>query len=142
MGKENIVHGRTSVYNCNYHIVFTTKYRRKVLNINISQYFKQVLNEVAKEKEFKIRNVEIGDEDHIHIFVSAHPKTSASYIVKMIKGISARLIFLKFPALKKQLWSGHLWNPSYYIETIGSVSESAIRKYIDNQNQKSHAKDI
>ena len=142
MVKENIIHGRTSVYNCNYHIVFTTKYRRRVLSADISQYFKQVLNEVAKEKEFTIRNVEIGDGDHIHIFVSAHPKTSPSYIVKMIKGISARLIFLKFPAIKKQLWRGHLWNPSYYIETIGSVSESAIRKYIDNQNQKSHAKDI
>lgn len=69
MSKENIIHGRTSVYNCNYHIVFTTKYRRKVLNINISQYFKQVLNEVAKEKEFtdncrKAPNFSYGDIRH------------------------------------------------------------------------------
>jgi putative transposase len=142
VNKENIIHGRTSVYNCNYHIVFTTKYRRKVLIANISQYFKQVLNEVAKEKGFIIRNVEIGDEDHIHIFASAHPKTSPSYIVKMIKGISARLIFLRFPELKHKLWKGHLWNPSYYIETIGSVSESAIKKYIDNQKSKTHDKNL
>ena len=90
---------------------------------------------MAQEKGFTIRNVEIGDEDHIHIFASAHPKTSPSYIVKMIKGISARLIFLEFPELKHKLWKGHLWNPSYYIETIGSVSVSAIRKYIDNQSK-------
>jgi len=54
----------------------------------------------------------------------------------MVKGISARKLFLKFPELKKKLWKGHLWNPSYYIETIGSISEDVIRKYIENQKRK------
>ncbi|MCF2941486.1 IS200/IS605 family transposase [Paenibacillus alkaliterrae] len=54
-------------------------------------------------------------------------------MVKMLKGISARKLFLKFPQLKKKLGDGHLWNSSFFIETVGSVSEQAIKKYIENQ---------
>ncbi len=86
-------------------------------------------------------------QDHVHTFASAHPKIPPSYIVKMIKGITARKLFLEFPQLKKKLWKGHLWNPSYYIETIGSISgksidlsdymeQDVIKKYIENQKKK------
>ena len=54
----------------------------------------------------------------------------------MIKGISARKILLKYPEIKKQLYKGHLWNPSYYVETIGSISEEAIKKYIEKQKNE------
>ncbi len=79
--------------------------------------------------------MEVGEQDHTHLFISAHPKISPSYMAKMIKGISARRLFLKFPELKTKLWKGHLWNPSYYVETIGSVSEEAVKKYIENQKK-------
>ena len=124
------------MYNCNYHIVFSTKYRRKVLTPEIEEYLKQVIIETGIEKGFDVVMVEVGEEDHVHLFVSAHPKIAPSYIVKMVKGISARKLFLKFPKLKKRLWKGHLWNPSYYIETIGSISEDVIRKYIEAQKRK------
>ena len=88
------------------------------------------------EKGFEVARVEVGEQDHVHLFVSAHPKIESSYIVKMVKGISARKLFLKFPKLKKKLWKGHLWNPSYYIETIDSISEDVIRKYIEAQKRK------
>ncbi len=124
------------MYNCNYHIVFSTKYRRKVLTPEIEEYLRQVIIETGIEKGFDVVMVEVGEEDHVHLFVSAHPKIAPSYIVKMVKGISARKLFLKFPKLKKRLWKGHLWNPSYYIETIGSISEDVIRKYIEAQKRK------
>jgi len=140
MGKVNlklsVKRGRTCVYNCNYHIVFSTKYRRKVLTPEIEEYLRQVIIETGIEKGFDVVMVEVGEEDHVHLFVSAHPKIAPSYIVKMVKGISARKLFLKFPKLKKRLWKGHLWNPSYYIETIGSISEDVIRKYIEAQKRK------
>lgn len=133
--KPSIKTARTCVYNCNYHIVFSTKYRRKVLTQEIEQYLNEVLQDIAKEKGFDIKQSEVGEQDHIHIFVSAHPKITPSYIVKMIKGITARKLFLRFPQLKEKLWKGHLWNPSYYIETIGSINEDVIRKYIENQKK-------
>jgi putative transposase len=133
--KNNLKHARTCVYNCNYHIVFSTKYRRKVLTREIEHYIKNLILQIAEEKEFTVEMVEIGEKDHIHLFVSAHPKISPSYIVKMIKGITARKILLKFSEIKSQLWKGHLWNPSFYIETIGSLSEDVIKKYIEDQKK-------
>lgn len=135
MRKSTIKHARTCVYNVNYHIVWSVKYRRKVLTSEIEGYLKDLFQEIAQEKEFEVAMMEVGEQDHIHVFASAHPKIAPSYIVKMLKGISARKLFLKFPQLKKRLWGGHLWNSSFYIETVGSISEDVIRKYIENQKK-------
>lgn len=67
-------------------------------------------------------------------FASAHPKISPSYIAKMLKGISARMLFIKYPELKEKLYKGHLWNPSYYVETIGSILQESIQKCIEAQS--------
>ena len=135
MNKDNLHYARTCVYNCNYHIVFSTKYRKKVLTQEIKNYLYDMIKQIAYEKGFNIAMIEIGEKDHVHIFASAHPKVSPSYIVKMIKGITARKLFIDFPDIKTKLWKGHLWNPSYYIETIGSVSQETIKKYIENQSK-------
>lgn len=133
--KDTLTHARTCVYNVNYHIVWSTKYRRKVLNSKIESRLKEILLQVSKEKEFIIHEMEVGELDHIHLFVSAHPKISISYMVKMMKGISGRLLMREFPEIEKQLWKGELWNPSYYVETIGSVSEENIKRYIQNEEK-------
>ena len=133
--KDNLIHARTCVYNVNYHIVWSTKYRRKVLNSKIETRLKEILIQVSKEKEFTIHEMEVGECDYIHLFISAHPKVSISYIVKMSKGISGRLLMKEFPEITKHLWNGELWNPSYYVETIGSVSEENIRRYIQRQEK-------
>ncbi|HEY8542563.1 MAG TPA: IS200/IS605 family transposase [Pseudothermotoga sp.] len=130
---KQIKHARTCVYNCNYHIVFSTKYRKPVLTKDIEKRLKELVKEIAEEKGFEVSQIEIGEQDHVHIFVSAHPKLSPSLIVKYIKGITARKLFMEFSELKAKLAKGHLWNPSYYIETVGSISEDIIRKYIENQ---------
>ena len=133
--KNNLIHARTCVYNVNYHVVWSTKYRRKVLNYEVESRLKEILLQVAKDKDFIIHEMEVGEQDHIHLFVSSHPKLSISYIVKMMKGISGRLLMREFPEIEKHLWKGELWNPSYYVETIGSVSEESIRRYIQKQEK-------
>lgn len=135
MKKENLIHARTCVYNVNYHIVFSTKYRKAVLKGGVEEYLKQLFKDIADEKGFTISSMEVM-EDHVHLFVSAHPKIEPSYIVKMLKGISARKLLLTYPELTKELWKGHLWNNSFYIETIGSISEDVIKKYIENQKNR------
>ena len=133
---SNLRHGRTCVYNVNYHIVWSTKYRRKVLNDKVEKRLKEVLQIVAHKKGFEIAEIEVGQQDHVHVFVSSIPKISISYIAKMLKGISGRLLMKEFPEIHGKLWNGELWNPSYYVETIGSISEEAIRKYIQNQEKE------
>ena len=134
MGK--LVHGRTCVFNINYHIVWSTKYRRKVLTEEIEVRLKEILINIGKEKGFEIEEIEVGTKDHVHVFVSSIPKISISYIAKMLKGISGRLLLKEYPEISKELWNGELWNPSYYVETIGDISLEAIRKYIQNQEKE------
>ena len=135
MEKTRIKRARTCVYNVNYHIVWSVKYRRSVLTGKVENYLKELLTQIADEKGFDLEAMEVMP-DHVHVFVSAHPKISPSYIVKMLKGISGRKLFIEFPELKGKLWKGHLWNSSFYLETVGSVSEEAIKKYIEKQKTR------
>jgi putative transposase len=132
---NNLIHGRTVVYNVNYHIVWSVKYRREVLKDRIVEELKDILSDVAKDKGFEIKSMEVMP-DHVHVFMSAHPKYAPSYIYKMLKGISGRKLFLKFPEIKRSLWKGQLWNPSTYIETIGHISEETIKRYIEDQKRQ------
>ena len=133
--KENLINYRTCVCNINYHMVWSVKYRRKILTAEIEEYLKQLVQEIASEKGFTVHLFECGECDHIHCFVSAPPKLSVTTIVKYLKGISGRKLYEKFPEIRSKLWKGELWNHSYYVETVGSVSEDAIRKYIENQSK-------
>jgi putative transposase len=135
MVKSRIKHARTCVYNVNYHIVWSVKFRRPVLEGNIESYLKELLVQISHEKSFEIQKMEVMPE-HVHVFASAHPKISPSYMVKMLKGISGRKLLMRFPELKGRLWKGHLWNSSFYVETVGSVPEEAVRKYIEKQKTR------
>ena len=126
-------HGRTCVYNINYHIVWCVKYRRKVLLQKISERLYELCYEIAKAKGFTVVEVKVGENDHVHCFVFAPPKISITQIVKYLKGISGNRLLEEFPELRKSLWKGHLWNGSYFVETIGSTSEDYIRRYIERQ---------
>ena len=127
------IHARTCVYNVNYHIIWCVKYRRKVLNDNIAQRLYDILTEVGEQKGFTVEQAKVGEGDHIHCFVSAPPKLSITDIVRWMKVISGRLLLKEFPELSKKLWKGHLWNGSYFVETIGSTSEESIKRYIERQ---------
>lgn len=130
---KKLIKSRTCTYNINYHIVWSVKYRNKVLTQEIATSLKEIAREVAIEKDFIIHCIEVGECDHVHIFISAHPKYSISYIVKMLKGITGRKLFIAYPKLKQSLRKGVLWNHSYYVETIGSTAEENIKQYIEKQ---------
>jgi len=126
----NIKRSNTPVYNANYHFAWCTKYRRKVLEGEIVRRCREIFSDVAKQHRWEILTVEIMP-DHVRMLVSAPPETPPSEIARYFKGVSARLLFQEFPNLKKQLWKGHLWAPSYYLGTAGNVSSEAIRHHIE-----------
>ena len=133
-GKKNkYTHARTCVYNINYHIVWCVKYRRKVLSADISNRLIELLKAVGNEKGFSVVECKVGENDHVHCFVSAPPKISVTQIIKYLKGISGNQLFREYPQLRKSLWKGQLWNGSYFCETIGSTSEENILRYIERQ---------
>ena len=101
----------------------------------VEAYLQELVQEIAEDKGFTVHLFECGEGDHVHCFVSAPPKLSITVIVKYLKGISGRKLFERFPEIRNQLWKGELWNHSYYVETVGSVSEENIRRYIEHQSK-------
>ena len=127
-----VEHGKSCVYNINYHIVWCPKYRKKILTGKIKEFLEDQLFTICETKDWKISVMEVMP-DHIHIFITTHPQYSPTAIVKVLKGVTGLRLFKKYPELKKEYWGGHIWSPSYYIGTAGTVSAETIKMYIKNQ---------
>lgn len=125
--------GRGYVYSIQYHIVWCVKYRHKILTIDIERKLKDILYKIAEDNNFQIEEIN-GDLDHIHLLIQCSPQHYIPNIIKALKGVSARLLMKEYgTTLKKKLWGGHLWNPSYFIATVSENTEEQIRNYIKNQ---------
>jgi len=122
-----------AVYDLKYHLVWIPKYRKNILGKEVSEYLKAIFSKIAEEYEFRIDTMEVM-EDHVHIFVEVPPRYSPARVVQIMKSISAREAFGKFPDLKKQLWAGELWSDGYFVRSVGDkVTADIIRKYIEYQ---------
>ena len=129
---SEVRHGRGYVFFIQYHIVWCVKYRHKVLIDDIDKKLKEILNQIATDNGFTISEIE-SDCDHVHLLIDCNPQHSIPNFIKALKGVSARLLFKEFPQLKKKLWGGNLWNPSYFVATASEHTEAQIRQYIQNQ---------
>ena len=128
--------GRGYVYSIQYHIVWCVKYRHKIITPKIEKSLIEILNKISSDNEFTILEINT-DLDHIHLLIDCKPQHYIPNIIKAIKGVSARLLMLEYGVeLKKKLWGGHLWNPSYFIATVSENTEEQIRNSIKNQKQK------
>ena len=122
-----------AVYDLKYHLVWIPKYRKHILEKEVSDYLKEVFRQIAEEYEFRIDTMEVM-EDHVHMFVEVPPRYSPARVVQVMKSISAREVFSKFPDLRKQLWAGELWNDGYFVRSVGDkVTADVIRRYIEYQ---------
>ena len=124
-----------------YHIVCPAKYRRVVVVKDVDQVLRDVCMDIGLR--YEIVFIEIGaDRDHVHFLVQSVPSYSPTKLVRIIKSITAREIFHRVPAVKKQLWGGEFWTDGYYINTVGQhASEEQIRQYIAKQGrEKEYAK--
>ncbi len=118
------------VYDLKYHLVWVPKYRKKIFTKEIEEVAREIFKEIAEQYEFEIDEMEVAI-DHVHIFLVAPPRYSPARVVQILKSISAREIFKKFPRLRKQLWAGELWNDGYFARTVGDkVTSDVIRRYI------------
>ena len=137
MGDEmKITHGRGYVYSIQYHIVWCVKYRYSVLTDEIEKRLVEILYKISEDNNFQILECN-GDKDHIHLLIDCSPQHYIPDMIKALKGVSARLLMKEYgEQLKKRLWGGHLWNPSYFIATVSENTEEQIRIYIQNQKTK------
>jgi putative transposase len=132
VNKKRWKSSNTSLFNCAYHIIFCPKYRKKVLTGDVELLLKQLLLEKAEAMGWQIEQLEVMP-DHVHLFLRATPSDAPHNIVGQLKGYSSFKLRQKFPELQRRM--GTLWTRSYYIETVGCISEDTIQRYILNQKQ-------
>jgi putative transposase len=116
-------------------MVAAVKYRKALLNKEVENCIKETLKEISERYEIVIDEVGF-DLNHIHIFCGAAPRLSPLRVISIIKSITAKKVFERFPKLKKEhLWGGEFWSDGKYIGTVGeATSEKVIRSYIRNQS--------
>ncbi len=133
--KNDVTYGRGYVYSLQYHIVWVTKYRKPVFVDNIESDVKEYLQKTMKTLDMIPIAMEVMP-DHIHLLVDCKPQLRLSDAIKILKGNTARWLFLNHPEIKDQLWGGHLWNPSYFVATVSDRSMQQIERYIQRQKTK------
>lgn len=132
---KNVTHGRGYVYSLQYHIVWVTKYRKHVFRGDIEEDVRRYLLKTLESLEMKPIAIEIMP-DYVHLLVDCKPQLRLSDAIKILKGNTARWLFLKHPEIKAQLWGGHLWTPSYFVATVSDRTLEQVEHYINNQKTR------
>jgi putative transposase len=123
--------GRHVVSALHVHLVFVTKYRRKVLTGDMIEYLADVFRSVCEDFEAMLVECN-GEDDHVHLLVEYSPKVSVSQLVNSLKGVSSRLLRKNF---RVRTHRNHLWSPSYFAASCGGAPLSIIKHYVENQRR-------
>ena len=121
------------VYSSKYHVVWCTKYRRKVLIDNSVQRLKNILGEVCKERRADLISSEVM-EDHVHLLIEIDPQYGIHKLVKQLKGRSSRYLRKEYEWMRTRLPT--LWTNSYFVSTVGGAPLAAIKQYVEQQKNK------
>lgn len=119
-----------AVYDTRYHLVWAPKYRKWTLKEKVRDTVKELFEGISAARDCEIEEMEIA-EDHVHIFTSIPPKYSVGEMVRVLKSVSAKEIFLRYPEVKRELRCGEFWEDGYFVRTVGDkVTSETIKKYI------------
>ena len=119
---------------CKYHIIFTPKYRRKIIYNKYRESIRDIIKSLCSYKGIEILEGHLMP-DHVHLLLSIPPKYSVSSVMCYLKGKSSLLIFECHANLKYQFGNRHFWSIGYYVSTVG-LNEATIRKYIQDQEKE------
>lgn len=115
------------------HLVFVTKYRRKVFTQHVLSELRSIFTHICSDFEARLVEFE-GECDHVHLLVEYPPKVAISKLVNSLKGVSSRMIRKeRYPSVQNALWGGSLWSPSYFAGACGGAPLTVIRQYIEQQ---------
>ena len=129
--------GRSCVFLMHVHLVFVTKYRRKVFTCEVMERLRSIFRGIYAD--FAAELVEFnGEDDHVHLLINYPTKVAISKLVNSLKGVSSRMIRKEnFPSIEAALWGKQLWSPSYFAASCGGAPLEIVKKYIDQQKTPS-----
>jgi len=131
--KDTVQKSSHCAWQIHYHIVFPVKYRKALLDADVTQIIKETAGSI--EERYPIEMEALGtDKNHIHVLCSAHPKVAPGRIVQIFKSITAREVFRRRPELKQELWGGEFWSDGYYVATVGERANwQMVERYVQHQ---------
>lgn len=136
---RKLEHNQHSVYLLYYHLVMVIKYRRKVINDDISERLKQIFSYIGQNYGITVDEWN-HDIDHVHVMFRGIPSSNISKFINAYKSASSRLIKNEFPSIKEKLWKNAFWSQSFCLITTGGVTTDVIKRYIETQGCKNEKK--
>ena len=123
-----------SVFMLHYHLILVVKYRRKVINDEISLKMRIQFEKICKNYNIRLEDWN-HDIDHVHILFNANPNTNISKFINAYKSASSRIIKKEFPKVREQLWKENFWSTSFCLISTGGATIEIIKKYIESQGE-------
>ena len=120
-------------YKLHVHLIWVTKYRKKVLRGDIAARVRELTREICRSNDVEIIKGHVSI-DHVHVLVSMPPYLSVSKLVQYIKGKTSRKIFQEFTEIRKKYWGQHMWARGYFAASSGNVTDDVIKAYIEQQD--------
>lgn len=135
-------YNRTShtVWDNKYHIVWGTKYRKKILKEDVEYRLREIIRQICSTEKVDILKGAVGS-DHVHLMLSVPPYMAISRLVQHLKGESSRKLQMEFKHLQKVFWGQHLWATGYFCATTGTVTDTAVKTYIEEQGKNEENED-
>lgn len=133
MEESRYIHKSHNVTVLIYHLVTPARYRRAIFDKKLDNYLCKICLEI--EERYEIRFLEIGvDKDHVHFLIQSVPSYSPTKVARIVKSITAKKMFEKFPDLKNKLWGTEFWTNGYFMSTVGKHrDEKKLHNYVKNQ---------
>ena len=126
--------GRSVVYALHVHLVFVTKYRRRVLDEAATATLRTIFAKVGEDFGAELRACD-GEDDHVHLLVEYPPTVLLPTLVNSLKGVSSRLLRQQRPDIVRRYWKNVLWSPSYFAASCGGAPLDVIRRYVEQQRK-------
>ncbi|MCK5493465.1 MAG: IS200/IS605 family transposase [Candidatus Omnitrophica bacterium] len=124
--------GEHTKHRLQYHLVWIPKYRKRVIRGKIAIRLRQLFYQACRMNRWWIGELSM-QPDHVHMIIQLKPRESVSQVVQLLKGGTSLVLRNEFPALEEFLWGDSFWADGYFAETVGTVNEEVVRKYIRNQ---------
>lgn len=130
--KAEIRTGRHCVFALHAHLVFVTKYRRRVFTGAALDIVDEVMRSVCADFNVKLAAFE-GEDNHVHLLVNYPPQVQLSKLVNSLKGVSSRVLRQRMPSISDRYYKNVLWSPSYFAASCGGAPLSVIKQYVEQQ---------
>ena len=132
--------GSHTIFSLQLHIVWSTKYRYKVLQGEIALATRDLIRRICSENGAEILSGVVS-ADHVHLLLSVDPSISVSTLIKFLKGKTSHKLQMQFDSLRKRYWGQHLWARGYFAVSVGNVTDEIIKNYLEHHFEGTEAED-